>query len=318
MNVGILGSGFGLYGYLPSLLSIGSVRVVLPRGYAPRVLCRDDIRSLGPQIDWVDDERELLASCDALVVSRRPEDQASKLAEVLAHPRIRALAIEKPIAPTPVLASAMLDLLETAGLRFRIGFTFRHTPWARSLLAALRGRTSHIDALDLFWSFRAHHHVTGARNWKRSVSSGGGALRFYGIHLVALLAECGYDASSESRTTSCDIDEADTWQATLSGPGLPCCRVMVDCNATVTEFSLRSKAAEFPDFTLADPFDDVDRHPSYDRRVNVVARLCRDLLEGGETSCAWYRGATDLWASIEAVNVRHVSAPTSPAHRAYT
>ena len=295
MNVGILGSGFGLYGYLPSLLAVEGVSVLLPARYAARVAQRADIGPLAPRIDWVDTDTALLDRSDALVIAQRPQDQVAILPEILSRPHISGLLLEKPLAPTPAMAMSVLDQVEAAELRLRIGFSFRYTRWGRNLLACLES-----SPIDIVWQFRAHHYATGADNWKRQVSSGGGALRFYGTHLIALLAECGYDSVIASETRASRPGEAAAWTATLGGPERPACRILVDSDSDNTMFSLRSGAAGV---ALSDPFDEVELHPPFDRRVDVMTPLCRELCTPAAAAPTWHRAATALWTSIETANV---------------
>ena len=303
MNVGILGSGFGLYGYLPSLLAVERVSVLLPVRYAARVKQRADVGPLAPRINWVDTDTTLLDRSDALVIAQRPQDQVARLPDILSRPHIRAILLEKPLASTPAVAMSVLDQVEAADLRLRIGFSFRYTGWGRSLLAGLEHGADSPLPIDIAWQFRAHHYAAGVDNWKRHVSSGGGALRFYGTHLIALLAECGYDSVIGSETRASRPDEASAWTATLTGPGRPPCRVLIDSDAADPVFSLRSRTAGIAGVALSDPFDEAERHPPFDRRVDVMTPLCRELCAQTAPAQRWYRAATALWASVEAANV---------------
>lgn len=291
-----------------------AVSVLLPVRYAAQVARRADIGPLAPRINWVDDDTVLLDRSDALVVAQRPQDQVAWLPEVLSRPHIRALLLEKPLAPTPAAAMSVLDQIEATDVRLRIGFSFRFTNWARALLANLDHEMVSPLPIEIVWQFRAHHYATGADNWKRHVSSGGGALRFYGIHLIALLAECGYDTVIGSETRSSQPGEAAVWTATLSSPGRPTCHVLVDSDSDNFAFSLRSSVPGIADLTLSDPFDQVERHPPFDRRVDVTTPLCRELCAQAAEAQNWYRAATVLWTLIEAANfsVIHPAAEADP------
>ena len=196
MNIAILGSGFGLYGYLPSVMSIGCGRVLLPTRYRPVVDARADIRDFVERIEWHKDEEAILNRVDTVIIARRPADQVFWATNCAERGHIRRILLEKPLAPSPADAVRLLEFVERTGKIVRVAYTFRYTSWGRrfGVLARCAGPEATIE---LDWSFRAHHYAFGLANWKRFVSSGGGAIRFYGIHLVALLGEIGYDTVME-------------------------------------------------------------------------------------------------------------------------
>lgn len=308
MNVGILGSGFGLYGYLPAVAGLVET-VVLPRRYQATFEAREDIGRFAKDIDWAGDDEEVLRRCDALIVGRRPADQVELVRRALStYPAIDRFLLEKPLAPDPRQARQLLVDLREAGKHTRVGFTFRYTPWAERL----RGWLSTADPttpLSIDWRFNAHHYRTQLETWKRRPSQGGGVLRFYAIHLVALLAEFGYHDVEWSSIRSSGEDDDHRWQARLCGPGLPSCDLMVDSKAAETRFLVMagSGPGSTAPFAVAfgDPFDEAPAS-ALDRRVDVLTSLCREFAKASPPELPnWYARSVDLWAAIEAKTVRN-------------
>lgn len=300
MSVGILGSGFGIYGYLPALVKLGKP-VVMPVRYREKLLGRPDSRLFDAGIRWVEDEAELLRVAESVIITQRPEDQVLWVKRALHEPRISRLVLEKPLAPTPDMAEDLIGTLLSSGRSFRIGFTFRYTEWA----TAVRIWLAHADAgatLSCRWRFRAHHYAAGLENWKRRPSQGGGALRFYGIHLIALAAELGYDTIDGSRVEANAEDEARIWRATITGPNRPNWHIIVDSNAPEPLFAVDGSgpaSAQALEIALRDPFDDLPSLPGLDRRVGMLSQLCNSLFSDGQTHLPWYRASVDLWKVIE-------------------
>jgi predicted dehydrogenase len=297
----ILGSGFGLYGYLPALANGCGQTVFLPERYRARLREREDVRCLEDIVNWVADERAVLEAVDAVIVSRRPADQADWIRKYIGQSNIRLLLFEKPLAPSPKAAFDTLELLETSGKKYRIDYNFRFTPWAAELKRRIRsaGGTGNIS---IDWRFRAHHYANNLHNWKRSISEGGGALRFFGIHLVGLLAEIGFDTIVRSRAAVFAPDECETWSAVFDGPDVPECRVQVQSNAAQRRFSIDwtgngSAAERLAD--LSDPFEANAGIPGFDHRAGILTDSCRDLLEGAAPSYPWYRQSIRLWDMAE-------------------
>lgn len=301
MKFAIFGSGFGLYGYLPALIVGCQQTVCLPERYRARLDDRADVRHFGSAVDWRRDDGATLDEADAVIVSQRPTDQAALVRACVAKPNVRRMLLEKPLAPSPRLAVETLDLLEASGKTFRIGYNFRFTPWA----AALRGSLPSIAVgglLRIDWQFRAHHYTHDIVNWKRTVSEGGGALRFFGIHLVGLLAEFGYTEVLSSSSRASEPDECETWSAVFGGYGLPKCSVQVATNAATQVFSidrLGHDARVERLVALRDPFELSAETGAFDRRYRILTEVCRDLIDGPATSYPWYRQSVKLWDRAE-------------------
>ena len=83
----------------------------------------------------------------------------------------------------------------------------------------------------------------GTSTWKRRVSLGGGALRFYGIHLIALLAELGYETWRNLSHVADVEDEVSRWTAVMTGSALPEYTIYVDTNCGQELFAVRSHGA---------------------------------------------------------------------------
>ena len=94
---GIIGSGFGLYGYLPAMLLHQSGPVLLAERSRPRLVGRPELAWTLPRIAWARDSRELLERASVLAIAIPPVAQQILLEE---SPGLcaRALLLEKPIA----------------------------------------------------------------------------------------------------------------------------------------------------------------------------------------------------------------------------
>lgn len=302
MRVGILGAGFGLYGYLPALIDGCGANVLLPDSYRARLKLRDDIRHFSERVEWVVDEEALLGSSDAIVISRRPEDQIACVKSSFAYTNIKRILLEKPIAPTPEAATSLLNSLYERGTIVRIGFTFRYLIWGQALLAW--SKTCKKSPLEITWKFQAHHYCHDLYIWKRKVNSGGGALRFYGIQLVALLAEIGYETASKSVVSATKFDEAENWRAVFHSPSLPDCSIDIQTNSMTQGFSVRSLNVddkEWRGIDFLDPFETDLAVSGIDSRLPALTAICQDLLHGNTRVQMWYQKSVDLWKCVERV-----------------
>ena len=68
----ILGSGFGMYGYLPALIECG-MKVALPERYRSVIGGRTELVQYMPEVIWCAGTEEALALANGAVVAVRPD-----------------------------------------------------------------------------------------------------------------------------------------------------------------------------------------------------------------------------------------------------
>jgi hypothetical protein len=298
----IFGSGFGLYGYLPALVADCGQRVVLPERYRVKFQTRTELHRFGPMIDWVACDADALRAADGIVLARRPHDQASLAQECLRAPNIRVILLEKPLAPSPAGARALLRRVLASGKIARVGYTFLETRWATEWQAT-RPAWHDRDRVSIEWRFLAHHFRHGLESWKTRAGEGGGTLRFYGIQVIALLAKVGYCEIRADRRRGTDRDQpVREWAATASGPNLPECRIVVEPKATDESFSLCHvrPGTAILETNLTGPFaQEVAVDDGLDIRTGLLGRICRNALAGVPRVPSWYPDVQALWARAE-------------------
>jgi predicted dehydrogenase len=303
--IAILGSGFGLYGYLPALVKGCGQRVVLSERHREPFAQRPELARFADDVEWERDEASALDRAEGVVLALQPADQSEWIPRCLERPNLTRILVEKPLATSPQASRALLEDLVRSGKIIRVGYTFRYTDWAERMAAALT-QSEGSKRLLIQWSFLAHHFRHDLRNWKRSTKSGGGAIRFYGIQLIALLAELGYQDVISSCSFGNSPDVVEKWTASFHGPGVPECDVALDTKSVTEKFGaeLLFNSATQPNLVFADlkdPFESttIESLEGLDRRVPVLSRLCRALWEQAIDEDAWYKATIELWRVVE-------------------
>lgn len=316
----ILGSGFGLYGYLPALIQAGVQQVLLPERYRARFFERPELISFEKNLQWEKDESTALEHAEGVVLALRPIDQEKWIPYCLSRSNIKRMILEKPLAHSPEVASRLLDNLIQSNKDFRFGHVFRYTVWGQQLMGNLTTNHTGADFLSMHWSFLAHHFRYDLNNWKRFISSGGGVIRFYGIQVIALLAELGYRNVISSQASGVSADEIERWTATFDGAGLPRCKILVNTKSEMNRFQIeqatKTGTGSRPILVInqGDPFDEAsiaNEFNNMDRRVSLLSQLYRSLDEKNASYYEGYRAAIKLWMSIEEkTNLEPVSIST--------
>lgn len=186
LKVGIIGSGFGLYGLLPAFGSLSNCQVVSLAGKkTDRVIseCRKySVRSI--YSDW----QEMLRNekLDAVALAVTPPAQF-EVAKAALQKKLCVFA-EKPLAANLSQAKELLNLATRQKLTHGIDFLFPEIPaWkkAKQLLDQKKmGELEHISVDWNFLSFDIQHHKA---SWKTNPREGGGALSFYFSHALHYL-----------------------------------------------------------------------------------------------------------------------------------
>lgn len=305
----IFGSGFGLYGYLPALIESGE-EVILQKRYRLKFEKRKDLLEFSNKILWTENDKEGLSLAKGVVIALNPAAQVTMLEKCLRYSNIECLILEKPIAESPKNAKRKLDELISSGKKYQVGYTFRYTEWSTDLSNFLKS-LGKFDQVTVNWNFLAHHYQYNLKSWKREHSSGGGAIRFYGIHLVALLAKYGYNTVSYSTTLELENDDIYKWQALFEGNNLPRFQVNLDSKSSekafkIEAFSKSNKEGCIFIFNELDPFYSTNRDlkaHSKDYRIPLLRKLIHSLSKDGHNSSAINKSIVDLWEKVEKANI---------------
>jgi predicted dehydrogenase len=297
----ILGSGFGLYGYLPALIEAGVEKILLPYRYKDRFYNRSDVAHLISKVQWVPHETRALESADTVVLALRPDLQEMWVTRSLNMPNIKRLILEKPLASSPAAALDLNNALRNSGKNFRIGYVFRYTKWGKTLKTMLTNDSLDCtNELKINWSFLAYHYKNNITSWKQNSEFGGGIIRFYGIQLIALIAEIGYTNIKSSNVFGSNAQELVKWKAVFSGKNLPDCIIEVDSCANLNQFSvsLKQGALSYVSKNL-NPFDVDNEGLINDLRIPLLQELVNSFKNDYSNEYEWYYSALLIWQEIE-------------------
>ena len=113
--IAILGSGFGLYGYLPALIDGCAERVVLPERYRTRFCERPELARFTSNVQWRHNETKVLDCASGVVLALQPNNQSEWIPQCLARTNIERLLLEKPLAQSPKIAIDLFNELYRMG-----------------------------------------------------------------------------------------------------------------------------------------------------------------------------------------------------------
>jgi predicted dehydrogenase len=294
---GILGGRFGLYGYLPALSRLPKVNVLIEQKHLPFLQSRAELKPFASVVQAVASASEVLALSDSIVLAVPPMAQEQLIAEAHRRRKYRHLILEKPVAATPAGAHATLALAGAMCEALRVGYTFLYTDWCQELQnQQARAKTLRCK---LRWTFCAHHFKPLASpSWKSEHAQGGGALRFYGIQLIALFASLGCDTVHNSRIYCNGLGQVLAWRATLSSAFGVTADLELDSNSPQECFEITNEDSEWK-LSMANPFATSKAQDGDDARVPVLERLLQSFQAGPAGPENLDQDINRLWEAAE-------------------
>lgn len=202
--VGIIGSGFALYGYLPAIC-VFEDNVCLLNLSKEKIFARDELVPFINRVIWCRNIEELLKKCTRVIIVVNPRQQHNLIIQAIKHKNIKYFMLEKPISCNPASAKIILNYL--SNLSYSICYLFLYTPWFKKLNTLQNEKFINFK---IDWFFLAHHLVTNQKNWKSIHEEGGGVIRFYSIHLIAVLVKLGFNSILEVFMDKTNPDESTT------------------------------------------------------------------------------------------------------------
>lgn len=295
MRVAVLGAGFGLYGYLPAFCKLKH-RVGTLLRYREKLCSRKELAAYDSQIDWVYEEADLFAAADGIVIAKPPFVQERYLNGILQGNRIeKRYFFEKPLAVTPQKAKYFLDRLVDSGYRFSVSYLFLYQPWYQSILSMLNAKAGDGE-ICITWQFMAHHFSHCVDTWKSDHGQGGGVVRFYAIHLIAVAAGLGYTYVEQAK-----VDDAYTRCVFIfQGEKRPPLRILVDSSCADTLFTISAKGVD--GHTSVDPFGGKDSMEDY--RIHSIISYIKDAVaKDQQADYSFQYAVLSLWEEAERISL---------------
>lgn len=183
MKVGILGSGFGLYGYMPAFLGLGMEVLTLNR-YKRKIESRTELSGLLGEVKFLSSEEEIFHSTEVIAIARNPASQ-EKFIEGIAT-GFTHLFLEKPMTPSVEEHERCLEKLISLKQNFSIAYLFKYCDWWGKVKNSLN--LSDNSSVVILWGV-----PESVNNWKSLDSEGGGIGSFYATHLIPLINDLGFE-----------------------------------------------------------------------------------------------------------------------------
>ena len=193
MNTLIIGSGFGLYGYLPSIIDF-SKKIYLSIKYKKKVENRKDLKKYLNRINWYLNLYSISDKIDCVVIAQKPKNQHEKIIELIKYIKPKIFFLEKPLSNTPKNSLSLIKSLSRKKIKFVIGFMFKYLNWYKFC----NRNINQNQKFKIIWEIKPNKKNNF---WKFNHLDGGGITRFYAIHFFRLLFDLNFKKINYKKIT---------------------------------------------------------------------------------------------------------------------
>jgi len=292
----LYGNGFALDVYLPALINLGIKNIFIKQTDISYQIKKNILEKYKEYIIDYNEEDYKNTLFDYTVFAVSPAKQYTLLLNNSLIQNTNTLILEKPLASSPNKAIEILTKLENLKINYLINYSFRYAFWFQKLSSKIYKLPKDVE-LFFTWKFRARHFRHNRVTWKKNHSEGGGAIRFYGIHLIAILSDMGYLNIEESNICLDLYDNLSSFSCSLeSTNNLPKCKISINSKSFENEFTCYyfkdNKKIKLLD--LEAPFPYKYGVLSDDPRIDPTKRLLNEKQYNYNNS-----NVINLWKAIE-------------------
>ncbi len=256
VSFGIIGSGFGLYGYLPAILSTNKRQVYILKRYKEILKNRKELNFYESKVKYLDNEQEILKNSDIIILARRPIDNEKLFFQI----ENKKVIIEKPIAKSPNEAFRILLHGNSNNIKIYSGFLFEYQNWYEKITNITNG------TVNIRWGIKK---VNTPDSWKYAPKNGGGLTAFYAIHLINLATQNDFQLNNSK------LLNLNNLSLNFNKKG-----VNLKCNLYFSNSPIFSICLEDKHIILqsGSPFGERSNNNERDFRVNSLEQLIKNVI----------------------------------------
>tara|TARA_Y100001968_G_C19366475_1_gene722789 strand:- start:229 stop:1146 length:918 start_codon:yes stop_codon:yes gene_type:complete len=228
----LLGKGFALNVYLPALIAINSKNIALEA--SSKNLIKTD--TIYKNIKWLNDNEIINNKFSKIIIAEPPEKQFKLICDISLWKNSNKIILEKPLAENHKKATYLIDILNKNKIRYSINYTFRYTKWNKKIYKYLQQNTDKSE-ISIHWKFNGRHLQKKESTWKTNHLLGGGAIKYYGIHLIAILSDMGYTDVEKTDIFNQPLNKLNSWYCKFNSINqLPKLNLYIDSNSNENKF----------------------------------------------------------------------------------
>ena len=266
--IGIIGKGFGVYGYLPALIELNK-KVLVLNECENLLLKRKELRKYLRVINFCENEEELFERSNNVVLATTPLKQELYVNKIINNYRhISTLYLEKPLCSNPKKSTNLLLYIRENGVKVCVDYNFLLAPWFYKIKELIENKSK---SFEIEWGFTANYLKENSKSWKSKDSEGGGIINFYGIHLIAVAAALKLNLIRSK--LSLNLGKLSIWEAEFENQGVSL-KVKISIESSDNYFIVKETESSVNIVMLNNPFSEKSIDPKkLDPRISILKTL---------------------------------------------
>jgi predicted dehydrogenase len=279
--VGILGSGFGLYGYLPAICQVSNEKVYLLNKAKEILLGRPELTKYFDRIIWIESSSEIINTCDTLIIAYPPQYVYPLIELIETSSTLKNIIVEKPICQNSTTSLEFISRVKNKKIKIISGFLFIYTEWYQNLVNYNNGD------ININWNFLKKSNLISDLSWKYFSNQGGGALNMYGVHLLSILT------SFEPVPENVYQNNDEVFRAVFRTKNNFCININLELTDTQSNFKIENI------ISLETPFGKQNEIKQEDFRVKFITKMLIDFKNNYKCLDKIMLDTMHLWSLIE-------------------
>ena len=287
----LLGKGYALNVYLPALAAINYKKIVLVESAKNQI---NDFY-INKEINWINENDINNYKFSKIIIAEPPNKQYHLICKLDLWKNSYNFILEKPASENPEKAKFLFNILNKNNIKYSINYSFRYTRWFSDIYSYCSNNKLK-DAINVNWNFNGRYWERPKPTWKTNSLLGGGVIKYYGIHLIAVFSDIGYTSSKVKNIfyhakecpslLSCDL---------FSKKGLPKVNLKINSNSNKNQFYLNQNSKKI--LEINSPFSLENSKKYEDNRIIPAINFLKEqhnvLLNIKNLN------VLDLWSNIE-------------------
>ena len=179
-KVGILGGGFGLYGYLPAFANLDFNIFTLSK-YQKFIESREDLKKYYKNINFLTSEDEIYDEVNLLCFVKNPESQYNFLQSKDSN-NFEHLYLEKPLSHNLNEFEKFIKKLKENNQSISVFYSLSYLSWYNKIIEKILSGSN--QKILIFW--KINENINEKSSWKMDKNKGGGFLNYYAIHFIKM------------------------------------------------------------------------------------------------------------------------------------
>ena len=179
-KIGILGGGFGLYGYLPAFANLDFNIFTLSK-YQKFIESREDLKKYYENINFLTSEDEIFNEVNLLCFVRNPESQYNFI-QSKEFNKFEHLYLEKPLSHKLNEFENCINKLKENNQSISVFYSLSYLSWYNKIIEKILSGSN--KKIEIFW--KINENTNEKSSWKIDKNKGGGFLNYYAIHFIKM------------------------------------------------------------------------------------------------------------------------------------